>query len=279
MLSHIANVKSRYAGLFLVPFLACAVTSIGSTGTSALDMDIGVSICGNSVPPAAIDITQPVEDSVVNQPTVTFRGTVANTSMIEVEIDGQYASTVSVGPSEATFEFNLTLDAGTHTVGVRANAVCGGQVATDAVALTYQPVSQPSGGGSTPTIIGEQAVAEDGTPFEAEPVPENTIVTQIEQLPIIGAAVSIVSDFAAAVGLESTVINGNAPAVAGVARVGVTVAALTSVVMASSLAPIAAQAVPGVSEVFNVSSHRSMIYLSWAIRGIGVLALAFAYFL
>ena len=279
MLSHIANVKSRYAGLFLVPFLACVLTSIGSTGTSALDMDIGVSICGNNVPAAAIDITQPVEDSVVNQPTVTFRGTVANTSMIEVEIDGQYASTVSVGPSEATFEFNLTLDAGTRTVGVRANAVCGGQVATDTVALTYQPISQPSGGGSTPTVIGEQAVAEDGTPIETEPVSENNIVKQIEQIPLVGAAVSIVSDFATAVGLESKVINGNAPAVAGVARVGVTVAALTSVVMASSLAPIAAQAVPGVSEIFNASSHRSMIYLGWAIRGVGVLAMAFAYFL
>ena len=243
-------------------------------------MDIGVSICGDTVPPAMVGITQPVNDSVVNQPVVTFRGTVANTAMIETTIDGQYSSTVSVGPNDGTFEFNLTLAAGTHTIGVKANAVCGGQVATDSVVLTYQPVAAPSGGESTPTVIGEdpaEATADGAVTTEA--IPEDSIVRQIERLPLIGAAVSIVSDFASVVGLESTVISGNAPAVAGVARVGVTVAALTSVVMASSLAPVAAQAIPGVSEVFNVSSHRSMIYLGWVIRGIGALAMAFAYFL
>jgi flagellar biosynthesis component FlhA len=45
------------------------------------------------------------------------------------------------------------------------------------------------------------------------------------------------------------------------------------------LAPIAAQTVPGISEMFNVASTRSMLYLGWVIRGLGAFVLVLAYFL
>ena len=270
------SVKNRLLfGAVLVPFGLIAAGS----GVSAVDTQIGAVVCGSGAPGAFIQITQPLNDSVLEQPVVSFRGNVNNTAQIEVFIDGTQDRTVAIGANQTTFLTDLSLSEGTHTVTMKANDICGGQDDEDSVAITYTPaVSQPSTGGMTPTTL-EGAVTLDGEPVNAEAVDDSEFMQQIEQLPIIGAAVSVVTDFATAIGLESTIASGNAPAATGVARVGITVAALTSVVMASTLAPMAAQAIPGVSEVFNVSSHRSMMYLGWVIRGAGLLALAFAYFL
>ena len=245
---------------------------------SAVDTQVGARVCGSNPSGALIDITQPVDDSVVNQSSVTFRGTVASASQIVIEVDGAYDGTLAIAANQTTFDTNISFPLGTHTVSMRAIEVCGGPDGTDSVVLTYEPAVEPSAGTDTDTSVDPQ-VTGAGVVITDDIIKEGDTVTQIEQLPVIGAAVSVVSDFAAAIGLESTVIGNNTPAIAGVARVGITVAALTSVVMATSLAPLAAQAIPGVSEAFNVSSHRSMLYLGWIIRGVGVLAMAFAYFL
>jgi hypothetical protein len=243
----------------------------------AVDSQIGVSVCGANVPPADIDITQPLSDSVVGQSPVTFRGTVANATQIEIDINGQYSGTFALAANSMTFEKDVTLMVGTNTVTMTANAICGGQNASDSAVVTFQPATEPSGGGSTPTEL-DGSVTLDGSPVEAEVIQDEDIAQVIEQLPIIGAAVSVVSDFAAATGLEATIAGNNTTVVAGTARVALTVAALSSIVMASSVAPLAAQAIPGLSEAFNVHSHRSMLYLGWIVRGVGLVALALAYF-
>ena len=276
MLWRNVNTRSRsLLGAVLVFYGLVASVS----GVSAVDTEIGAVVCGSGAPGAFVQITQPANDSVVEQSTITLRGDVNNTAQVEVLIDGQQDSTVAIGSSQPTFVVDLTLSEGTHTIKVQANDICGGQGDDDSIVVTFQPQTEPSTGGTTPTTL-DGNVTLDGSPVPVnQGVSENDFVRQIEQLPVIGAAVSVVSDFATAIGLESTVIGNNTPAINGVARVGITVAALTSVVMATSLAPLAAQAIPGVSEAFNVSSHRSMLYLGWIIRGIGVLAMAFAYFL
>lgn len=239
----------------------------------AVDSSVGATVCGPGAPPASIDITEPNDDSVVDQASVTFRGNVGNATQIDIDVDGQYVTTLAVGSNQTTFENDLTLTEGTHTVTMTANALCGGQNDDDSVVITYQPATDPSSGGSTPTEV-------DGEPNVLpadEQIKDSEIAQRIEKLPIIGSAISVVADFVNATGLEATVSAGNVTV--GVARVGLTVAALTSVVMASTLAPVAAQALPGVSEAFNVTSHRSMIYLGWIIRGVGILTMAIAYFL
>ena len=67
----------------------------------AVDTQIGAVVCGTGSPGASIDITQPTDDSVVNQAVTTFRGTVNNTSQITVEMDGDYVSTVAIGSKAA----------------------------------------------------------------------------------------------------------------------------------------------------------------------------------
>lgn len=238
----------------------------------AVESEIGVVVCGGSVPAAQVAITEPVSDSIVTQATTTLRGTVANATQIEVAVDGDYSQTFSVGANDTSFETDLTLVEGTHTITMTAIGICGSQNATDEIVLTFQREAEPSAGATTPTEIdtGDGGVViADGHIDDGH--------EKFGQAPLVGAVVNGIAGFTRVIGLENTVNTTN-PLV-GISRIGVTVVALVSVVMASSLAPIAAQFVPGVSELFNATNHRSMLYLGWVIRGVGVLALALAYFL
>lgn len=271
------NAKPEHIGAGLLGAVLLPIVSLCAV-VGATDTQIGVAVCGSDSQGAQIDIAQPLNDSVHNQSSLTFRGTVTNTSQIEVVINGDIDRTVAIAANQTAFNIDVLLKPGTHTVLLQANDICGGQDASDTVVITYDPITQPSSGTNTPTVVqGSQTL--DGESVATESLTDEDVVSQIEQLPVIGAAVSIVSDFVTAIGLESTMSNGNASTVTGVARVAVTVAALTSVVMAGTFAPIAAQAVPGISEAFSVSSHRSMLYLEWVIRGVGALAMALAYFI
>ena len=275
----VTDVRNNSLRLIFAGLVAGAcVAWLPTVPLAAVDSQIGVSVCGADVPAAQIDITQPLGDSVVGQSPVTFRGTVANATQIEVEINGEYSATFALGPNSTTFEQDVTLQVGTNTVAMTANAICGGQSATDSAVVTFQPATEPTSGGTIPTVL-DGTVTLDGSPqVETETTENDDVAKMIDQIPIIGAAVNIVSDFATTIGLEATVTGNNTSVAAGTARVALTVAALSSIVMAGSVAPIAAQAIPGVSEYFNVRSHRSMLYLGWIVRGVGLVALILAYF-
>lgn len=240
----------------------------------ATDNQIGAVVCGVGSPGASISITQPTDDSVVNQAITTFRGAVNDTSQIVVEIDGNYVSTVAIGSNQTAFATDISLSEGTHTIVMTANDICGVHDASASIVITYQPIVEPSSGAMTPTVVDSQL---EHANKPEEQIAPNDITHQLQQIPVIGSAVDMVQNFVAATGLESTVSTGNV--VVGVSRVGLTVVALTSITMASSLAPLAAQTVPGIGQIFNLASTRSLLYLGWVIRGVGVLVMAFAYFL
>ena len=252
--------------------LSCVLTR----PVAAVDTQVGAKVCAEQVTEAQLSITQPNDDSLVSVPVVTIRGTVWNASQIILEVDGSYNSTLAIAANQSTFSSDISLTEGTHTIIATANEICGGADGVDSIVVTYQPATQPSSGSETPTDL-DGTVTLDGKP--AQPIPSPEPVNPAESIPVIGNVVGLVSDFATAIGLQTTVAGNGVSTVGGAARVGLTVAALTSVVMAGTLAPVAAQAVPGISEVFDSGSHRSMVYLGWIIRGVGVLVLALAYFI
>lgn len=269
------NARAGWLGLGF-GLMAAIVLGV-SPSAGAVDSRFNVSVCGADIPPASIDIAEPRDDSVVGQPTQTFRGTVSNSSQIEISIDGTYVTTLAIGSGQTSFETDLTLSPGNHTIDMTATAICGGTDGTDSVVITYQVATQPSNGSGTPTEL-DGTVTLDGQPVVPEEEGEE-IGETARRMPIVDNIVNMVSDFASVIGLRSTVTSNGASSVGGVARVGLTVVALTSVVMAGTIAPVAAQALPGISEVFDASSHRSMLYFGWVIRGIGVLVMTLAYFL
>ncbi len=268
----VASTKSKLIGIVLLYLaIGSVVSNFLVVSASATDSEIGVVVCGASVPSTQIDITEPVSDSIVSQAVTTFRGTVANATQIEIAVDGNYSQTLAIGATDATFETSLTLTEGTHTVTMTAIGICGSQNTVDTIVLTYHQQGDPSNGDVTPTDLNTGVAVTD------DPIHPDNTPQLLADVPLLAAVMGAMADFARAIGLEATMQKTNVAV--GVSRIGVTVVALTSVVMASSLAPIAAQSLPGLSELFNTASHRSMLYLGWIIRGLGVFVFVLAYFL
>ncbi len=245
----------------------------------AVDTPIGAVVCGADAPGASVEISEPLNDSVVNQSVITLRGIVGFSSQVEVFIDGNRDQTLAIGASQTSFNTTVSLTEGSNTIELVANDICNAKNARDSVAITFQPMTQPSNGVSTPTVVEQANGAEPNGAVPGSQSASDPSARTVEQTPVIGPIIGVIADFASAIGLETTVSGNNTTTLAGTARVGLTVAAITSVVMASSIAPAAAHAIPGLADIFDTSSHRSMLYLGWAIRGVGVLAMALAYFI
>jgi hypothetical protein len=267
---HIVKRNNRfvYGAMVVVSMVAMAAT--GHQAASANTTQIGVQVCGSANKAASVDITEPLNDSVVNRSQVTLRANVTSASQVTVEIDGAYNGTIALGNNQTSIATDIALTEGTHTITLTANEVCGGPDASDVVVVTYQPESPaPSNGGTTPTQVG--------TTVTTEPVSIDQPDDDIVFAPILVPLQKVAGDFMMSSGLHATVQAETAAV--GAARVGLTVVALTSVVMASSLAPMALHAVPGVAELFHAPEHHSLQYLGWIIRGFGILTLSIAYFL
>ncbi|HRJ06713.1 MAG TPA: Ig-like domain-containing protein [Candidatus Saccharibacteria bacterium] len=269
-LSANANSRHLYGFVISIAIGGLSVLTLVGLPVSAVNSGIGATVCGSNAAGAQIEITEPNDDSIVNQAAIKVRGTVSGASQIDVEIDGQYSSTVAVGPTQTSFEIEVTLSSGTHTITLTANDICQNQDDGDSIVITYQPETEPSDGGSTPTDVDGGITIGDNDEI-AEPS-----AIEINQFPLAGAIISFISDFAVASGLDATVPDNNV--VTGLARVGITVTALTLIVAAGSVAPVVMQVAPGVKELFNTTSARSRTYLGWILRAGGVLMMLLVYF-
>lgn len=273
------DVSPRSSAALLGLVLTLSFIVLPGRPVQAVDTQIGVEVCGSVTPASTVTIQSPLNDSVVDQPTVTIRGVATNATQVVIEVDDQYSSTVAMPTDSTAFTSDVALAQGTHTITAEAFGICGGASSEDSVVVTYQPATTPSNGGNVPTEVGGGGVTVNPDAVVSEAISKEEVGNPFAQLPVIGGAVNLVTNFADTIGLSGTFSANDASPIVGTARVAVTVAAVTTVVMAGSIAPVAVQTVPGISEVFHASSHRSMIYLEWVIRGVGVLALALSYFI
>lgn len=264
--------------LFLVGMIAATLlfTHALAGPVSATDNNVSAVICGDDATGASIDVTQPNDDSIVTQPTTTFRGTVTNATQIEVKVDGQYTATLAVGFNQATFMVDLTLAEGTHTVMFTANDICLVADASDNVVITYQAATEPSDGGSVPTDVGEGTVVGAGDDeTDTEQVSKNGWSRSI---PVIGEPIDdLIGNIVRAAGIDDAV-KGESPVV-GIMRIGLTVVALSTVVMAGAIAPTVMQVSSGLWGIFGTSGRTPRRIVTWSIRIGGVLLLAIAYFI
>ena len=116
------------------------------------DTNVSVSVCNSERP--VIMLESPQSDSVVNTPSVVLKGTAIRTNQIDVEVDGQYDSTIAFSPDDPTFNKQVSLNAGTHTITLTANHVCRLSPEQTQLIITYQPQGKPSRGETTPTTVG-----------------------------------------------------------------------------------------------------------------------------
>lgn len=241
--------------------LTCALL-VTNAATYAVSTEVNVNVCGAGAQPAEVKIDEPRDDSVINSPTVTLRGTVMNTSQIEVSVDGAYTKTIAVGANQTSFETSLDVTQGTHTIRLAASATCQAADATDDVVLTYQPIDAPTNGSTTPTQIEESGVI-----VSDQPVGDSKSATVenggFASIPILGAFGGVMADAFSRVGLDSTIEN--QPAALAIARVSVTLVSLSGIVLAGAAAPhllhAASMVGPG-----KVIPPRLRFGATWAIR-------------
>jgi hypothetical protein len=178
----VAVVKPRS---HLVLFFALLVNLLLVSTSWAADTTVTTQVCNSSYGSTAqIGITSPVNDSIVNQNSVTLSGSLRDVTQIEVTIDGNYDQTVAIGSGQTSYSTTVNLAAGTHTIEVSGNDMCNISDPTESVVVTYEVTAQPTTGNetptTTPTIPG--TVNNPGSAPRRDPV-ETTSIPWLQQVP------------------------------------------------------------------------------------------------
>lgn len=149
------NAKYRFSLVFLGGIVCAFVLGVLlSANTNAQpSTSVNATICASS---SSVTITQPMSDSVIVDPTVAIRGTVTQASQIEVLVDGVYDGVIPLDVGQSTYESQVQLSTGTHTITLKAIDYCqsADSVATTVVTYTPPPGSS-SVGDETETIAGD----------------------------------------------------------------------------------------------------------------------------
>ncbi|OGL28089.1 hypothetical protein A3C39_01455 [Candidatus Saccharibacteria bacterium RIFCSPHIGHO2_02_FULL_46_12] len=113
---------------------------------------------------ASITLTSPISDSIVTDPVIAIAGQSVQASQIEVYVNDQLDSIMSIPVGETAFSGTVTLVAGTSTVKVVAVDVCQLQNDQASSVVTFNPPPDSSGstGGETQTDLPGQGVVIGG---------------------------------------------------------------------------------------------------------------------
>jgi hypothetical protein len=154
----------------LLSVVACVALLLGGAPARAQDEGnrIEVMICPD-VGMSNLTIIRPQSDSVVSSPNVVITGDVAYISQIDFFIDGTYGHTLALGQADTSFESNLALSPGTHTIKLAASDSCSQTTHDGSLVLTYEPAITPSVGEDVSTEI------EGTTTNTAEVVDESVV--------------------------------------------------------------------------------------------------------
>lgn len=154
--------------VFSALFGGAVLFSFVVTDTAAAqsaDTQFDALVCSGESSNAAMVITSPQGDSVVNHSPVMLQGTIYNISQIDVYVDDAYAGTVAVSRHQTTFAAPQSLAEGTHTIRLVGNDICQYQDVEAQVVVTYHPDV------SAPTLVDDGVVvARPQTITTAEPV-------------------------------------------------------------------------------------------------------------
>lgn len=128
----------------------CYVPAHAQQGSS----QVGAVLCDSTGPD--VQVSQPVSDSVVTQPTVPLEGTAERTSQIDIFINGVYSHSVALGFNPA-FQTSVTLQEGTNTITLEAHFSCNQTSSTTAIVVDYHPIVTPTDPGTVDTDLGGQS--------------------------------------------------------------------------------------------------------------------------
>lgn len=128
-------------------------------------------------PPDKPAIVSPADGSRVTAGNIDFTGSATASSQVTLMVDGQAAAQLTADQFNA-FQAQLTLAAGSHTVGIASTSPCGDATGDDISLTASAPPVPPSGGGSSPSQSAPPAAAITAPPAHGTtPPPEQIVVS------------------------------------------------------------------------------------------------------
>jgi len=143
------SIKRPLSLVALSIILVIFVTSISAQIFAQSSSTIRAELCDSS--PPDLSISQPLSDSIVDQPTVTVAGSAVRTSQIDYFVNNQYSSSTVVDDSD-TFSSPISLTRGTNTVRLHAIYSCNNTTSDSIIVVSYEPSSVPSDGSKINTV-------------------------------------------------------------------------------------------------------------------------------
>jgi len=201
------------------------------TATHATTSDVSAKVCNGSESTVLVTIDQPTSDSTISQPMVTLRGSTKDATQIAVYIDSSYVGVIPLGAKQTTYSYDLQLEAGTHTLSLEANGICGGSARASTV-VTFRAGASNSIGENVPTEIGAPS-SQDGLLIQPKVLDAGDRLEESELFPGSNA----LRIFADKTGVAHTFSGSSAK---GTARVVAVAVAAAMIVYAGSIASIAA---------------------------------------
>lgn len=138
----ITFVKRLVASLIV----ALAVTVTGSLPALAANTNVQATVSGNTTPILQVTSTDgsstpPTSHTIIHWALAKFaiHGTVNNLVQIQVEVDGQYSTTVPLTPADTAFDTTVTLTPGTHTITLVGISADGSTNPTTTLTVDYTP--------------------------------------------------------------------------------------------------------------------------------------------
>lgn len=243
------------------------VANVGAVSTSDGTV-ISAQVCDNTG--STVSITNPKNDSVVNQSTIEVKGKVANATQLSVTVDGNFSQTIPIGSTQKSYSFKLTLSEGTHTVHVEANDVCGISNGTSQIVVTFETNAGPSTGGETPTTAGGVLVG--GEPIETK---DEDVYQKIKNNWLGGPLIRLGENAYDFTGLDATFENSGW--VAGALRVMTFSAGMMTIAFTTlALQTYAAGFMEWFGKFLPENPILNHQYQLWTLRGLGLLIMTLA---
>lgn len=224
---HVVNGKWLTVAASISIFFAVAQATAAHATTS----DVSAKVCNGGESTVLVTIDEPISDSTVSQSTVTLRGTTKDATQIAVYIDSSYVSVIPLGAKQTTYSYDLQLEAGTHTLSLEANGICGGSARASTV-VTFRAEASNSIGENVPTEIGAPS-SQDGLLIQPKQLDAGDRLEESKLFPGSNA----LRLFADKTGVAHTF---SGSSVKGTARVAAVAVAAAVIVYAGSIASIAA---------------------------------------
>jgi hypothetical protein len=156
--------------LLVLPFLTFDVYAQQNNQVMAV-------LCDSTGP--GVTVSQPVSDSVVNNPNLNIIGEALRTSQLNIYLNNQYNSSLAI-TSDPNFQTSITLIPGTNTIRLDATFSCNNTSSQTEIIVDYVPQVIPGNPDTTTSNIDQSSTGQNTVISTKVPKAEPSVIEEIK---------------------------------------------------------------------------------------------------